>query len=44
MGILRAGDKAHYFGYAYPENGWLLIEFNGATGWVSGKYARVVES
>jgi len=44
MGILRAGDKAHYFGFAYPENGWLLVEFNGATGWVSNKYARVVES
>jgi len=44
MGILRAGERAHYFGYTYPDNGWLLIDFNGATGWVSGKYARVVES
>jgi hypothetical protein len=44
MGILRAGERAHYYGYTYPENGWMLIDFNGATGWVSGKYARVVES
>ena len=44
MGILGAGDKAHYFGYAYPDNGWLLVEYNGATGWVSNKYGKVVES
>jgi hypothetical protein len=44
MGILRAGEKAHYFGFAYPENGWLLVEFNGATGWVSNKYGKVVDS
>ena len=42
MGILRAGEKAHYYGYAYPDNGWLLIDFNGATGWVSNKYSKVV--
>lgn len=42
IGVLHAGDKAHYFGYAYPDNGWLLIEFLNQTGWVSCKYAKVV--
>lgn len=42
MGILRAGERVHYFGFTYPENGWLLVEFNNATGWVSGKYGKVI--
>jgi len=41
MGVLHSGDKAHYFGYAHPDNGWLLIEFLNQTGWVSNKYAKV---
>ena len=44
MGILRAGETAHYYGYTYPDNGWLLVEFGGATGWLSGKYGKVVET
>lgn len=41
MGTIKDGEKVHYFGYTYPENGWLLVEFNGQTGWVSGKYGKV---
>lgn len=40
MGILGAGNRLHYFGYTAP-NGWHLVEFGGATGWVSGKFAEV---
>ena len=43
MGVLGAGDRAHFFGFACPDNGWLLVEFGGATGWVSNKYAKVIE-
>ena len=44
MGVAHKGDRLHYFGYSYPDNGWLLVEYEKATGWVSGKYGRVVES
>lgn len=42
MGIAHSGDRLHYFGYADPEDGWLLVEYDRATGWVSPKYAEVV--
>jgi len=41
MGVAHKGDKLHYFGFTYPANGWLLVEYNHATGWVSNKYAEV---
>lgn len=43
IGVAKTGDKLHYFGYTYPENGWLLVEYDKQTAWVSGKYAEVVK-
>ena len=43
LGVVHQGDKLHYFGYAYPANGWHLVEYQGQTGWVSGKYSRLEE-
>ena len=39
MGTLAPGSRLHWFGHTAP-NGWLLVEYQRATGWVSGKYAR----
>jgi len=41
IGVVHKGDKLHYFGFDFPDNGWHLVEFEGQTGWVSGKYGRV---
>ena len=41
MGVARAGDRLKYFGFAHPDSGWLLVEYAGATGWVSNKYGEV---
>jgi len=41
LGVVHADDRLHYFGFDYPANGWHLVEFQGQTGWVSNKYARV---
>lgn len=43
MGVLKKGGRARYFGFAYPESGWLLVEYSEATGWISPKYGKVVE-
>lgn len=40
MGTVAAGCTLPYFGYTAP-NGWLLVEYQRSTGWVSGKYAKV---
>lgn len=40
MGTVKAGHILHYFGFSAP-NGWYLVEYNRATGWVSPKYAEV---
>lgn len=42
MGVAKKGDQLKYFGYTYS-NGWRLVEYGNATGWVSGKYSKVVE-
>lgn len=42
MGAVHKGDKLPYFGFDYPGNGWHLVEFDKATGWISGKYSKVV--
>ena len=39
MGIVHQGDCLRQFGYEY--DGWHLIEHQGRTGWVSGKYSRI---
>lgn len=41
IGVAHKGDKLHYFGYDYPDNGWHLVEFEKQTGWVSNKYGKV---
>lgn len=41
LGVAHQNDRLHYFGFAYPENGWYLVEFQGQTGWVSGKYGKI---
>ena len=43
MGTVPAGTKLKYFGFAYPETGWYLVEHEGVTGWVSSKYAEVIQ-
>lgn len=40
LGVVHGGDKLHYFCFAYPENGWLLVEYDDQTGWISGKYGK----
>lgn len=42
LGTAKSGEKLHYFGYTYPDNGWLLIEYDKQTAWISGKYGKVV--
>ena len=41
LGTAYAGDRLHYFGFSDPEEGWLLVEYEQQTGWVSPKYAEV---
>lgn len=41
LGAAHEGDKLKYFGFDYPDNGWHLVEYQKATGWVSGKYSQV---
>lgn len=41
LGVLHKGESLPYGGEK-ADNGWLLVEYNGANGWVSGKYARVL--
>ena len=43
LGVARKGTLLHYFGFADPEDGWLLVEYDMATGWVSPRYAEVQE-
>jgi len=39
MGVISTGDRLPYFGYML--DGWILVEFRRATGWISSKYASV---
>jgi hypothetical protein len=41
LGVVHAGDVLRYFDYDWPDNGWHLVEYQGQTGWVSGKYGQV---
>lgn len=40
MGVAYNGSVYNYGGVT-SEDGWLLIEFEGTNGWVSGKYGRL---
>ncbi len=41
VGVAKEGTKWVYTGQS--SNGWYKIEFNGKTGWVSGKYAKPIQ-
>lgn len=41
LGVAHEGDKLLYQGQTSPE-GWLLVEYKGSNGWVSGKYGRLM--
>ena len=40
LGAVIAGTELPYQGETSPE-GWLLVEFKGQNGWISGKYGRL---
>lgn len=40
LGVVRDGTVLPYDGLA-SDDGWLLVEYQGANGWVSGKYGRL---
>lgn len=42
LGVAKRGSAWKYQGEA-SENGWLLIEYNGANGWVSPKYGKIAD-
>ena len=42
LGVAHDGDTYPYAGQTTQE-GWIEIEYKGRTGWVSGKYARLVK-
>ena len=42
LGVAHENDSYPYAGET-SENGWLKIEYKGRTGWVSGKYGRLVK-
>lgn len=42
LGVVREGDTLDYLGQTSPE-GWLSVDYRGKSGWVSGKYGRVIK-
>lgn len=42
IGVAKRGEKLLWQGET-SEAGWLLVEFKGVNGWVSGKYGRLTE-
>ncbi|MBR7189058.1 MAG: SH3 domain-containing protein [Clostridia bacterium] len=40
LGTKNRGYILKYFGFTNPD-GWNLVEYNGMTGWISGKYSEV---
>lgn len=41
IGVAHSLDKLPYLGQT-SENGWHMVQFNGKTAWVSGKYGKLV--
>ena len=41
LGVAHKGDTFKYAGET-SDAGWLLVKYNGANGWVSGKYGKLV--
>lgn len=42
LGKAKIGEKLKYSGET-TEAGWFKVEFEGSTGWVSGKYVTLVK-
>jgi uncharacterized protein YraI len=42
LGVAKKGDKLPFRGEK-SESGWLSVVLDGEDGWVSGKYAEVIE-
>jgi len=42
LGVVKMGDKLPYRGER-SESGWLAVDLDGEDGWVSGKYAEVIQ-
>lgn len=40
LGVAKDGTTLPFAGQT-AQNGWLMVEYNGKTGWVSGKYAKL---
>ena len=43
LGVAHRGDKLPFGGVIDEETRWLLVEYKGQNGWVSGKYGRLIE-
>ena len=45
LGVVKMGERLPYGGEAREDGArtWLLVEYQGANGWVSAKYAKLVE-
>lgn len=44
LGVAHRGDRLRFDGVIDEETRWLLVQYKGANGWVSGKYGRLVEA
>ena len=42
LGVAHNGDKIKYGGQT-TDTGWLLVEYDGQNGWISGKYGRIAD-
>ena len=40
LGVAHDGDRLSWLGRR-SEDGWLLVDYHGRAGWVSGKYGRL---
>ena len=42
LGVAHAGDRLTWLGRIDEDTGWLSVDYEGRSGWVSGKYGRLV--
>ena len=42
LGVVHEGERLPYAGETDAASGWLKVDYDGGTGWVSGKYGRRV--
>ena len=43
LGVVKAGTKLEYRGETDENTGWYAVKFEGKDGWVSGKYAKLID-